>query len=83
MHSKSDNIEIMINDDADEAIKNLFKSLKKRYQNNLELMKGSEFAFNYIHLLYNKCHKINPNHGASYIDSSYWIKTKKSYKSYQ
>ena len=35
MHSKSDNIEIMINDDADEAIKNLFKSLKKRYQNNL------------------------------------------------
>ena len=36
MHSKSNNIEIMINDEADE----LFDSVKKRYQNNLEFMKG-------------------------------------------
>ena len=44
MHSKSDNIEIMINDEADEVIEELFKSLLNRYQNNLEkLMKGSEF----------------------------------------
>ena len=31
MHSKSDNIEIMINYEADEVIKNLFDSLKNRY----------------------------------------------------
>ena len=30
MHSKSDNIEIMINDEADEIIKELFYSLKKK-----------------------------------------------------
>ena len=36
MHSKSDNIEIMINDEADEVKKELFDALKKRYQNNLE-----------------------------------------------
>ena len=24
-------------------------------------MKGGEFAFEYVHLLYYKCHKINPN----------------------
>ena len=24
-----------------------------------------------------KCHKINPNHGRSYIDCPYWIKNKK------
>ena len=30
MHSKSDNIEIMINDEADEVIKQLFNSLKKK-----------------------------------------------------
>ena len=36
MHSKSDNIEIMINDEADEAIEELLKSLQKRCQNNLE-----------------------------------------------
>ena len=32
MHSKSDNIEIMINDEADEVIEKLFESLKNRYQ---------------------------------------------------
>ena len=65
MYSKCDNIEIMIKEEADEVIKTLFKSLKKRYQNNLGLMKGSDFVFNYVHLLYNKCHEINPNCGGS------------------
>ena len=45
MHSKSDNIETMIDDEADEVIKELFNSVKNRYQNNLESMKGSEFIF--------------------------------------
>ena len=44
MHSKSDNIEIMINGEADEVTE-LFQSLKNRYQNNLESMTGSEFVF--------------------------------------
>ena len=57
MHSKSDNIEIMINDEAVEILKELFHSLKNRYQNNFESMKSSEFVFNYVHLLYYKCHK--------------------------
>ena len=26
-------------------------------------MKGSEFVFDYVHLLYCKCHNINPNRG--------------------
>ena len=72
------NIEIIINDEADEAIKELFDSLKNRYQNNLESMKGSEFVFDYVHLLYYKCHKINSNRGGSYIDSPGWIKNKKA-----
>ena len=36
MHSKSGSIEIMINDEADEVIEELFDSLKNSYQNNLE-----------------------------------------------
>ena len=40
MHSKSDNIEVIINDEADQVIKELFHSLGNRYQNNLELMEG-------------------------------------------
>ena len=35
MHSKSDNIEIMINDEVDEVIKELFDSLKNRYQDGV------------------------------------------------
>ena len=69
MYSKSDNIEIIINDEADEVIKELSDSLKNRYQNNVESMKGNEFAFDYVHLLYYKCHKIILNWGGSYIDS--------------
>ena len=57
MHSKSNNIEIMITDEADEFIKEPFDSLKNSYQNNLESMKDSQFVFNYVHLLYYKCHK--------------------------
>ena len=32
MHSKSGNIEIMINDETNEIIEELFQSLKDRYQ---------------------------------------------------
>ena len=41
-------------------------------------MKVSEFVFDYVHLLYYKCHKINPNHGGLYIDSPDWMKNKKA-----
>ena len=63
MHSKSGNIEVMINDEADKVIKELFDSLKNRYQNNLESMKGSEFVVDHVQVLYYKCHKIDPNRG--------------------
>ena len=52
MDSKSDNIEIMMNNEADVIIEELFDSLKNRYQTNLESMKGSQFVSNYVHLLY-------------------------------
>ena len=52
IHSKSDDIEIMISDEADEVLKELSDSLKNRYQNNLESMKGSEFVFDHVRLLY-------------------------------
>ena len=78
MHSKSDTIEIMIDDEADEVITELFDYLKNRYWNNLESMKCSETVFDYVQLLYCKCHKINSNSGGSYVDSPDWIKKKKA-----
>ena len=69
MHSKSDNIEIMMNDKADETVDSLwftwFDSRKNRYKNNLGSMEGRECVFDYVQLLYYKCHKINPNLGGS------------------
>ena len=67
MYAKSDNIKIMMNDEADEIIK---------YQNNLEKIERKDFVFDYAYSLYYNCHKINPNHGGSYIDSPDWIKDK-------
>ena len=49
MHSKSNNMEIMIIKKAAEVIKELFDSLKNRYQNSLESMKGSEYVFGYVY----------------------------------
>ena len=46
MHLKSDNIEFMIYDNAEEVIKELFESLLNRYQIRLETsMRGSDFIF--------------------------------------
>ena len=79
IHSKSDNIEIIINDEAGEVTKELFDSIINGYQNNLESLKGSEFAFDYVQsLYYYKCHNINPDCGGSYIDSPDWIKNKEA-----
>ena len=38
MYSKSDNIEVMINDEADDGMKVISDSLKNRNKNNLESM---------------------------------------------
>ena len=41
-------------------------------------MKGSEFVFDNVDLLYNQLHKIILNQGESYIDSPKWLKNKKA-----
>ena len=78
IHSKSDNTGFMIHDFADQVIEERFQSLLYRYQIGLETsIRGSDFTFECVHLLYYKCHKVNPNRGRSYIDSPDGIKTKK------
>ena len=49
MNSKSNNIKIMISGEADEVIEKLFSLLKKRYQNNLQSMRDSEFVIDYVY----------------------------------
>ena len=53
MHTKSCNIERMMGNETDELIEKLFESLLQNYEKDLEKsMKGSEFVFDSIDLLY-------------------------------
>ena len=77
--TKSNNIEIMIGNETDKIIKELLDSLLQRYQERLEeSMKGSEFVFDRVELLYYKCHQVSLNRGGSYIDSPEWLRNKKA-----
>ena len=79
MHTKIDNTEIRIGDDTNDVIKELFKSFLQICQEGLqEKMRGSEFEFDGIHLLYYDFNKISLNKDGSYIESAKWIKDKKS-----
>ena len=58
IHSKINNIETMISDKVDEVIQELFQVLLSSYQIGLETsIKGSDFIFGCVYLLYYKCHK--------------------------
>ena len=79
MHTKSDNIYILMGYETDEIIEELFKSLLQRYQEGLEeSMKGSEFVFDSVGLLEYKLNKISLNRGGSNTDSPEWLKNKKA-----
>ena len=79
MHSGSNNIEFTSRNDANEIIDELFKSLHSRYQGNLETpMKGSDFIFDLVQLMYCQCPKVYFKCGGLYIDSPDWIKKKKA-----
>ena len=78
MYTRSDNIEIMFGDDNDDIIEQLFESLLKEYEENLQnKMRGSEFEFDGLNFLYYDFNKTGINRGGSYIDSPKWLKDKK------
>ena len=76
---RSDNEEFMNVSDTDEIIIGLFESFLQKYEENLqEKMEGSEFKFDGVNFLYYDFNKISISRGGSYIDSSQWLKNKKS-----
>ena len=79
MYTRSDNIEIMFDDNNDDIIKQLFESLLQKYEENIQnKMRGSEFEFDGINFLYYDFNKTSMKRGGSYIDSPIWLKDKKS-----
>ena len=70
MYSKSDNIEVIMGNETDEVIEDLFDLFLQRYQKKFEeSMRGSEFVFDSVDSLCYKLHKKSLNRGGSYIDS--------------
>ena len=79
MHTRSDNIEIMIGDYNDDIIEELFRSFLQKYEENLQnKMRGSDFEFDGVNFLYYDFNKISLNRGGSYMDSLKCLKDKKS-----
>ena len=70
IRARSDNIEIMMGSETDEIIEDLFRSLRKRYQERLEeSMRGSKFIFDGVDALCYDLNNVSLNRGKSYIAS--------------
>ena len=79
IYTRSDNIEIIFGDDNDDIIEQLFESLLKKYEENLQnKMRGSEFEFDGVNFLYYDFNKTSIKRDGSYINSPKWLKDKKS-----
>ena len=79
MHTESNNVELMIGSETDEIIEDLFESFSQRYQEGLEQpMRGSEFVYESVDVLYYNLNKVSLSRGGSCIDSPKWLKNKKA-----
>ena len=64
MHTKSENIAVMMGSETDEVTEELFKSFLQRYQEGLEeSTRRSNFIFSSVDSLYYDLNKISLNRG--------------------
>ena len=68
----SDNVRIMHGEDTN-GIREIFKSFLHNYQQELKIIKGSDFVFESVDLLDYKLHRVLLNRGGSYIKSPEWL----------
>ena len=60
MHTKSNNVEIMMGSETDDIIEDLFETFLQMYQEGLkESMRGSEFAYDSVDALYYSLNKVS------------------------
>ena len=78
IHTKSNNVEIMIGSETDNITDELFESFLQRYQEGLEeSMRGNEFVFTNFDLLHYHIQRISLNRGGSYVNFPKWLNNKK------
>ena len=78
MHTKSNNVEIMMGSETDHIIDEHFEFLLQSYQEGLEeSMRGNEFVFTNFDLLHYHIQRISLNRGGSYVNFPKWLNNKK------
>ena len=67
MHTKNDDTDVLMGSETNDIVKEHFQSLLQKYQEELEeTMRGSEFIFDSVNLLYYHIRKISLKRGRSY-----------------
>ena len=66
----------MRSSDTDDIIRELFRSFLRDYQEELKIIKGSEFVFESVKLMDYKLHRVRLRRGGSYIKSPEWLSRK-------
>ena len=66
MHTRSDNIKIMMGSETDDIIEELFESLQKYQERLEELMRERKLVFDIMDLLCYHLHKISLKRDRSY-----------------
>ena len=74
----SDNVSIMQGSDTNGIIREVFRSFLHNYQEQLKMIKGSDFVFESVDLIDYKLHRVCLNRGGSYIKSPEWLENKKA-----
>ena len=72
----SNNESIMLGRDKDDIIRELLRSFLHNYQEELKIIKESDFVFESVKLMDYKLHRVRLRSGGSYIKSPEWLANK-------
>ena len=64
--------------ETDDIIRELFRSFLHNYQEELKIIKGSDFVFESVELMDYKLHRVRLRRGGSYIKSPEWLANKRA-----
>ena len=64
--------------DTDDIIRELFRSFLRNYQEELKIIKGSNFVFESVELMDYKLHRVRLRRDGSYMKYLQWLANKKA-----
>ena len=74
----SGNVSIMQGRDTDNIVTEIFRSFLHDYQEELKMIKGSNFVFESVDTMDYKLHRVRLRRGGSYVKSPEWLANKKA-----